>query len=402
MDEEAIKKMLGEILSEGLEAKLAPVVSEKVDAALKEMGVEKSEDGKWKGFPGVAAVAPELAATEAKEKAANFIKAVYKKEESTIKGIMEAEMEAKGMNTLVDSEGGFFVPEELGSEIVRIAEDFGYARKFARPFKLSGPRSVNREGSSVSVSWVGETQAGTESQPSIEKVKLEPKTLMGLSVESNELLADANVDVVEYLIELFAEAFAGEEDNQAFNGVGTPFTGILNHSDVTDVVMATGNTSFVDVTINNLIDMRSQPKSSVLPTCAYYMHRTVWGEILKLTENSRHVTTYVNPQVVAKGPQALAPLSPVGAIDQYPVLLSDKMPAVADTAVSTPFVIFGSMKRALFFGDRQQISMSTTKEGSIGGVSMFETNQTALRMTERVSIVVGLPAAMVRLTTSAT
>lgn len=380
---------------EGFEAKLAPTISEQVEAKLKEMGLDKL-DLKAPALLGDEDARAKKSKKERGEKIGKFIRAVKLGDRKTLD-----EMEIKTMETTTDSAGGFLVPEELYNEIVRIAEDFGYARKFGRPFTLSGPAAINAEASSVSVSWPGEGNAGSASQPVLKQLRLEPKTLMGITTQSNELLADANMSVVDYLTLLFAEAFAGEEDNQAFNGVGTPFTGILQHNDVSEVVMASGLTDFTDITINHLINMRAQVKSSVLPTCGYWMHRTVWDLILQITENSRHVLTYSNPQVVMTGPTQLRALAPAGAIDQYPVYLSDKMPAASATAVSTPFVIFGSMERGLFFGDRQQVAMAISEHATVGTENLFEENKSAVRMTERVAIGVGLPAAFVRLVTAA-
>ena len=380
---------------EGFEAKLATVADEKIDSKLKELGLDKLDLKAPKGITGDEEEASK-SKKERIEKIAKFIRSVKNQDRKALE-----EMEIKTMETTTDSAGGFLVPEELYSEIIRIAEDYGYARKYARKFNLTSSAAINAEASSVSVTWPGEGNAGSASQPVLKQLKLEPKTLMGITTQSNELLADANVSVVDYLTLLFAEAFAGEEDNQAFNGVGTPFTGILQHNDVTEVIMGSTKTAFTDVTIDNLIDMRSQVKSSVLPTCGYWMHRTVWGVIQKITEGSRHVLTYTNPQVVMTGPTQLRMLAPVGAIDQYPVYLSDKMPAVSATAVSTPFIIFGSLERGLFFGDRQQVAMAISEHATVGTENLFEENKSAVRMTERVAIGVGLPTAFVRLVTAA-
>lgn len=389
--QEALQKGL-----EGFEEKMGAAVTEQVEAKLKELGIDPAalKAAPFKGATGEEDAAKTKQAAD--EKIAKFIKSVKIGDSKTLD-----EMGIKAMTEGTDSAGGFLVPQELYNEIIRIAEDFGYARKFGRKFNLSSPAAINAEASSVSVTWPGEGGDGTESQPVLKQLRLEPKTLMGISTQSNELLADANTSVVDYLTLLFAEAFAGEEDNQAFNGVGTPFTGVLQHDDVSEVVMGSGSTDFVDVTIDNLIDMRAQVKSSVLPTCGYWMHRTVWAAIQKITENSRHVLTYTNPQVVMSGPTQLRALAPVGAIDQYPVYLSDKMPSVSDTAVSTPFIIFGSMERGLFFGDRQQVAMAISEHATVGSNNMFTQNKSAVRMTERVAIGVGLPAAFVRLVTAA-
>ncbi len=251
----------------------------------------------------------------------------------------------------------------------------------------------------VSVYWPGEGAAGTESNPVFGRTRLEAKTLVGLTVLSNELLEDANVDIINMLAEIFAEAMAGEEDNQLFNGVGSPFTGLMSNASVNVVTMATGQSTFASVLAGDLRDMISQIKAIALPGAAYFMHRSVWGICQKILQNSNYVVALQNPMISPAGAAGINPnLLPVGTIWGYPVYLTDQL--VSTTAVSTKFIVFGNLKYA-WFGDRSQMGLKISDSATVNGNNVFAENESAVRFTERVAIAVGLPAAFAVLKTAA-
>ncbi len=338
----------------------------------------------------------EQAKLEKKEKMASFVKAVYHKDASSLTLL-------KGMTEAIGSAGGFVVPEEFAAEVNRIVEDFGLVPKLARKFPMSTDTlNVPRLSATVTVYYPGEATAGTASQPTFEQVVLASKTCVGITPMSNELLADANVSVVDLLVELFAEAIAGMLDNQGFTGTGSPFVGILTDSGVTVVQPANGggfSTFTGAATPDNLRDLISNVKPWALQGAAFIMHRTVWANVQKQKSSTGgdYFISAANPilsGIAAQGyPSAMA-----GTLWGYPVYLSDKMPST--TAVSTKFVIFGNLKH-LYMGVRQEMGISISESATVGGVSLFETNQSAVRVISRHALAVGLPAAFAVLKTAA-
>ena len=152
---------------------------------------------------------------------------------------------------------------------------------------------------------------------------------------------------------------------------------------------------------DNLRDMIAQVKSSVLPGSVFVMHRSVWAIVQKkkASTGGDYFVSVANPVL---GPNSAADIRPgilpAGTIWGYPVYLSDKMPS--STAVSTKFVIFGNM-RNLWLGDRQQMTMNISDSATIGSTNAFAANQSAVRVTERYAIAVGLPAGFAVLQTAA-
>lgn len=366
-----------------------------VDAKLKDLGLEGGNKLAFKGSFG-SMNDEQVANLGAKEKMASFIKAVFQKDMQSLSAF-------KALTEGTGSAGGYVVPEEFAAEVNRVVEDFGLIPKLARIFPMkSDTLNVPRLSATVTVSYPGEATAGTASQPTFEQVVLSAKSCVGITPMSNELLADASISVVDLLVELFAEAIAGQMDSQGLAGTGSPFTGILVDSGVTVVQPAngTGNSTFTGAaTPDNARTLISNVKPWALQGAAFIMHRTVWAlmQTVKASSGGDYFISAANPVVVNNGQQGF-PTAMAGTLWGYPVYLSDKMPTT--TAVSTKFIIFGNLKH-VYVGQRAEMGVSISQEGVVGGVSLFETNMSAVRVISRHGIAVGLPTAFAVLKTSA-
>ncbi len=375
-----------------LEETSSAAATKAVEAKMKEF------DGKNKfAFKGTFAGMSddEQAKLGKKEKIASFIKAVYHKDQPSLAAF-------KSLTEGVGSAGGFIVPEEFAAEVNRVVEDFGLVPKLARIYPMKyDTLNVPRLSASVSVSWPGEATAGTSSQPTFEQVVLSAKSLVGITPMSNELLADANVNVVDLLVELFAEAIAGELDKQGFAGTGSPFTGILNDAGVTVVQPTTGNQTFaLCSTPDNARSLIANVKPWAMQNAAFIMHRSVWAffQTAKASTSGDYFIQAYNPVVTGANVTQGFPMAMAGTLWGYPVYLSDKMPSV--TAVSTKYVIFGNLKN-LYVGDRAEMAVAISQDATVGSDNLFSANMSAVRVVTRKAIAVGLPKAFAVLETSA-
>lgn len=377
-------EQVSEVVSAVLEKSLPDAVKSVVEKSLEDKGINAIEKK-------IFGSAKEVEGLEGKEKSARFIKAVFNRDKETAKAIV-----GKALNETTDSAGGYLVPEEFRSEVIRLAEDFGLVRKQCRvvPMKRETMK-LPKIASSVTVYWPGEGVAGTASQPVLGQVSLIAKTLVGLTPITNELLEDADVDTIDLLVQLFAEAIAGEEDNQGLMGSGSPFTGVMNASGTTVVTMASGKDTFAELDADDLRDLISNVKPLALGGAGFYMHRAVWAIVQKLKENNQHIVSFSNPIVTGDASKATGV---VGYIWGYPVYLSDKMPGT--TAVSTKFILFGNLKFA-YLGDRKQMTIAISEEATIGSTNLFESNMSAVRITERIAFETALASAFAILKTAA-
>jgi len=91
----------------------------------------------------------------------------------------------------------------------------------------------------------------------------------------------------------------------------------------------------------------------------------------------------------------------------YPIELSDALPGKTLAGNSKPFVIFGNLKLAAIFGDKQQIRAKLLDQATITDgdgtttINLAEEDMIALRLEERVGYVLALPTAIVVLKTGA-
>jgi len=372
-------------LSKSIATSVMEETSKLVDTKLQEKGLSLEK----KIFGGVE----EAKKLEGNDRVVKFLQAIGRGDEAMATALGSQKAMTEGTTTA----GGFFVPDEFSSEVTRLAENFGLIRQLARWIPMQ--RDVLRlpkVTASVSVSWPGEGVAGTASQPTLAQIVLTAKTMVGITPLTNELLADANIDTIGYLVELFAEAIAGEEDNQGLMGSGSPFTGVMIDSGVNVVTQATGDTTFAKITGDYLRSMIGSLKPLALQGAVFVMHRTIWSTVQTLKgTDGQYIASLANP-IISK--DATAGVGIVGYVWGYPVYLSEKMPS--STALSTKYVIFGNLKY-LFCGDRQQMTLKTTEEATIASTNMFESNMSAVRVTERIAMAVALPTAFVALKTSA-
>lgn len=378
-----------EELKETLTAVSKEAAKEAVDEQVKELGLDKLPQ-KFTG-----ASKEDLAKLEGKEKMVKFIKAVYSKDAETLASF-------KALNEGTNSAGGYIVPQEFSAEVNRIVEDFGLVGKLARKIPMAtDTMNVPRLGSSVAIYYPGEGAAGTASQPVFENVQLLAKTAVGLTPMTNELLADANVDVVNLLVELFAEALAGDLDDQGLAGSGSPFTGLLEDANINVVDAPTGEDTFAEAANpDNLRDMIAKIKPWALQGAAFIMHRSVWSIIQKkkASTGGDYFVSAANPILMPNNAEQGYPNAIAGTIWGYPIYLSDKMPSTS--AVSTKFILFGNLKH-LYYGTREGMSVSISEHATVGSDNLFEQNMSAVRVTQRQAIAVGLPAAFSVLKTAA-
>ena len=374
---------------EELSTMLSAVTKEAVEARIKELGLDKVK----RPFGGMTD--DNITKLSAKQKAASFIKAVFHKDNETLASL-------KALNEGTAGAGGYLVPEEFAAEVNRIVEDFGLVAKLARrlPMKYD-TLNIPRLGSSVSISYPGEAGAGTPSQPVFENVQLLAKTAVGITPMTNELLADADVDVVALLQELFAEALAGDLDSQGLAGSGSPFTGILSASGVAVIDGASGEDTFAEcANPDNCRDLIAAIKPWALQGAAFIMHRTVWSIIQKkkASTGGDYFASAVNP-ILSGDAKVGMPNAVAGTLWGFPVYLSDKMPS--STAVSTKFIAFGNLKHS-YWGTRGDMTLSISEHATVGTDNLFEQNMSAVRVTQRQAVAVGLPGAFAVLKTSAT
>jgi len=353
---EEMKKLLEEVKT--------GVSAEVLEKLMKELPLRKD-------IFGGAGNSTKTKAVEAKKKTAEFIKAVFAKDFATVKALSEGTSE----------DGGFLVPEYFSSEIIRIAGQYGVARRNANVIPVSGWKTNIPTASTVTAYRISEKSNITTSQPTIGRVTLQLKKLAVMIPMSNEELRDANINTVDMLTKLSAEALAKKEDEWAFLGLGAG-EGIFQNTDVPVVTMGSGKDTFEEVTFDDLLDLMNEMNEGALSGAKWYMSFSVFNVLRKL-KYSAGTASYILQEPGNGMPATLW---------NYPIEFVQVMPknSVVSQA-SQKFIAFGNLEY-MKFGDARQYEVTISNEATVvdtdgvTALNLFAQDMSAVRVIERVDI----------------
>jgi len=383
VDEAAVKALITKSIQEKIDG-MATQIAEKFMSGVVSQRAKAIDTGK-----------PEV--DEHRDVTKTFMKALFANDTATLKALTTSE----SGSSPDDAQAGLLIPSELRNEILRVAADqFGLARRDMRYLPFSGPgnsRTIPALGTSVSVYWTNEGAKKTGTQPGFSLVTQTLKKLAAIVPFTDEILEDSQLNLTQLVSELFAEAVAKEEDLQFFNGTGSPWTGILNNTSVN--IENTASNDPADITVEELQAVIDGTPSGALSGAKFYMHRTVLSKLRLLRENGDGTGAFIFTPASQGNPSQIL---------GYPVELSEAFPAATVTGTSKPFILFGNLKQAAIFGDKQQLRVKVLTEASITdtdgstAINLAEQDMTAIRIVERVGYVLALPSAVTVLKTKAT
>lgn len=303
----------------------------------------------------------------------------------------------------VNTTGGYLVPEEFSNDIIRLVEERGIFRQHAKIVPMfSDTKLTDRRTGGLTAHLVGEGAAGTESTMTWDQVRLVAKKWMVLTRITSELNEDAAISVGDQIATEIAFAFASKEDDLGFNGTGISTDGGINglkpamaEATAGVITSGSGNNLWSEL---ELIDFTSMigllPQFADTPETAWFCHRAFWAQVMEGLAFAAGGNT--------KGDLA-GPLSK--SFLGYPVVISQVLPSAE--ADSTIAVYLGDLSLAAMFGDRRGMTVGMSDQASVGGESVFERDQVALKATERFDIVIhdvgdtSVVGAMVALSTNA-
>lgn len=280
--------------------------------------------------------------------------------------------------TVVGDVGNVFpVPDIVDSEILAFAREKSVVLQYARQWDMTSEKqSFPSESSAVSVAWGNETE---EHEPGVTEVELDANELSAYSAVKNATLMDARSDIVSWLAEALAEAAGLELDNQAFNGTGSPFTGLLSSACGYSIVLS--GSTFADITADDFSAMIAKLDGLKKMGARFFMNGLILHYVRILKDDNGRPIFY---ETVG------SPTS--GTIYGFPYSEVIKMPNT--TAASTAFLNFGNL-RYLAVGRR----LGSTAL-SVNPYILWTTNRTAWKLYQRWAIKIGLPLGFVRALTS--
>lgn len=294
------------------------------------------------------------------EKISTFFKAlVYSKNDPASQQVLRALVEG------TDSEGGYLVPVELRTEVFRVLPDWTVMRKLARVLPMSSDTlQLNNLTARPSAYWTGEYQSKSTTSAEFNQVVLSPNDLVCLLPVSEQLLADANINLVQFIIELFAEAIGLAEDKAFFTGSGTGQPkGISVESIASKGVV--GNVSFDDII--DLIDL-VPTRVTQSPKAAFIANRKTISTLRKIKDTNGDYIWRDGKGGVGGG----------GEIVRLPATLYG-YPFYEQNDLNKNHLYFGDWGMYII-GDRQTMAVTTTTEGG----DAWRRNAMEIKAVERV------------------
>lgn len=362
------------VMEEKLKNVLGPMVAAETKAIVEKMRVERALYGKDRSG---------LTDTEKMEFA---------------KGVKSALYGTKAHNADQDYAGGYLIPKEVASAILRIAASVGLVTSQAQQWpmgtnELGIPRYT---GSFLEGEWLGYEQEGTDTSINFGSANLITKRWQLIFAVTNDLLRNSAINLADWLLALAAEAMNNAIDKQVFAGTGRPFVGILEDANVTVTTLATGKDTFAEYSIiDDSSALIGTLEESMLEGAAFYMSRTVWASLRVQKDTAGN---YLLPQAGAASSGVLS-MNPTGGgvkvageILGFPVFTCRHLPALSATAVSTKFLVFGNMK-AIAYGVEEEMHIESHRSGSFGGKEIAKADMQALVYKGKFATTVALPAA---------
>jgi HK97 family phage major capsid protein len=295
-------------------------------------------------------------------------------------------LEGKAMVEGTDSAGGFLVPPDVSSDLVRTRYTNSVLRALFSSVQVSSDEfQIPSVTGGLTAGWVAELANKPEADLTFASATTNVFTAAGLAVVSNQLLKDANWSVDQLINTDLAFRLAQLEEIAFLNGSGTGQPrGILNTAGVGTVALtSTEVIALLEAIVTGITNVYTEYKG---PPDAVVMHPRTWARIaIARTEGGVGDQFLVGPGTGLGGARnATDPLPgygqgalPVGSIFGFPVYTTPNVPTNLGAGTNESRVIVGNFKTGLIL-DREDITYASSEH------VYFTSNRTVFRAEERV------------------
>ncbi len=283
-------------------------------------------------------------------------------------------LELKTLTTSDETGGGYMVPEETETEILRRLSNASPIRAIAgnrqisssvykRPFSSAGPATA----------WVGETDTRpVTGDATLQELSFPAMELYAMPVATSTLLDDTAVDIESWLAEEVETAFAEMEGAAFINGTGANMpTGFLTYDTAANdgwkwgtlgTISAGQQTAFTGATATDtLVDLIYALKSGYRQNATFVMNRRTQASLRKLKDSDGRY-------LWAPPASAGAPATLMG----FPVTEAEDMPDIGSAALP---VAFGDFHRGYLVVDRMGIRVLRDPYSSKPNVLFYTTKR---------------------------
>jgi len=286
------------------------------------------------------------------EKIVSFMQAMMRNDKISLKALAEG----------VNADGGYLVPEEFRSEVIRDIVEGNYMRKEVTVIPMKRDvMQIPTLSTRPKVTWTEENVAKSTTTAAFGQETLTVYKMAAIMYASDELIEDSvDIDIVKFIISLFSEAI-GEEENRVIwvgNGTTQP-TGIVTARAAAAIptFVAPGGLCF-----DAIIDLVYALPGAYHKNAKFYIHRQNIRNIRKLKDlDNRYL--WAESQIKGEPPTLIG----------FPVIESNQ--------ISADEMFFGDMKKTYWLGDKNRLSVKVTQDTE----TAFTKDQTAIRVVERIA-----------------
>lgn len=282
--------------------------------------------------------------------------------------------------------GGFAVPAELARAILDLREYYGAFRRRARLVPMASDNtSISRRtgiwaSGNPGAYFMAENTGATEDTVNVDRLSLTAKKVGTLVRISSELEEDSASDIVDYVANEIAAAFAAKEDDCAFNGTGASTYGTMygisaivldgSHNKA-KVAAAGGHNTFLTLDGTDLGNLMQAVQASAIPNAAWYCSQTCLAQTFcRLSASGGYLWTAMVDGIMT--PFYLG----------FPVILTQKLPLITTTLTGKVMLAFGDMYLGGILGERRGITLARSAD------RYLDSDQIAVLGTERFHSVI--------------
>jgi len=288
-------------------------------------------------------------------------------------------------------QGGYTIPTNLLNAIINELAEQSKIYSRLTPIDIPAGLSINLNSllTDVSVAWSTEATNKNKTKPTFSQDTLSLKFIYAIITMTKELQLGTAINMDALLKKLVAQRIALEIENQVFNGAAAPFTGLLNAVGVNAVPATAAGLIYDDLvdTLNNTGQIE-QYKA----TGEWFLNRTALALVMKLKDNNNRPLWELNNPLKGE----------VSAILGRPYTLASQI----TTTVGVTTIYYGPIDtifKGRLAGNPDMLNVLFTEvavldtSGTIDE-NLFQSNKVAWRLEQLIGLIVGIPAAWVRLT----
>ena len=287
-----------------------------------------------------------------------WIRGTIFRREDDLRWCRDHGVEARAQNESTNSAGGFLVPDEFATRVIRLVEQYGTMPGACERVTLARDvMQIPKRASGTTAYFVGEGSSVTESDMSFSQVTLNAVKLAVATRMSSEVLEDSAsyVSIADQISIEHAQSLAFKIDSVGWNGDGTAgagsITGITAKIDdgthtASVIDAATGNTSFESLDIDDFLNCVGKLPIYARAGAAWYVSPAGYAASIARLK-------------YALGGNAVGDLSSSDGQTflGYPVRLVHVMDSTLGSDAGVVKVLFGNLGLSSIYASRREFSM---------------------------------------------